>query len=160
MARWATTTLGSPIQVVEQLGEPEAAVLDAGGQLLVDVGHVLGIRECLDAGNQYPAAGNGINDVIAIGGGMWHSVALKVDGTVWACGNNSYGQLANGTLDGSTTPAQAHHHLRRGGDLLGWLARAGAQVGQHRLGRGATTGKASSATILRTPATRPRRWRV
>ena len=33
----------------------------------------------------------------AIAGGDTHSLALKDDGTVWAWGDNRYGQLGNGT---------------------------------------------------------------
>ncbi len=35
-----------------------------------------------------------------------NSLALKSDGTVWAWGENSFGQLGNGTTTGSTTPVQ------------------------------------------------------
>jgi hypothetical protein len=44
---------------------------------------------------------NNIND-IATGG--YHNLALKSDGTVWAWGWNSNGQLGNGTTDESHTP--------------------------------------------------------
>ena len=40
---------------------------------------------------------------IAAGGS--HTVALKNDGTVWAWGNNSSGQLGDGTTTDRTTPA-------------------------------------------------------
>ena len=33
----------------------------------------------------------------AIAAGMWHSMVLKTDGTVWATGYNRYGQLGDGT---------------------------------------------------------------
>jgi alpha-tubulin suppressor-like RCC1 family protein len=40
------------------------------------------------------AAGTGyLTDVVAIAAGSYHSLALKSDGTVWAWGNNGYGQL-------------------------------------------------------------------
>ena len=35
-----------------------------------------------------------------------HTLALKQDGTVWAWGNNSFGQLGNGTRQRSTTPVK------------------------------------------------------
>jgi alpha-tubulin suppressor-like RCC1 family protein len=37
----------------------------------------------------------------SFGGGVYHSVALKGDGTVWTWGDNSFGQLGNGTYTGS-----------------------------------------------------------
>jgi alpha-tubulin suppressor-like RCC1 family protein len=39
----------------------------------------------------------GLAEVAAIGGGQTHSVAVQGDGTVWAWGNNGYGQLSGGT---------------------------------------------------------------
>lgn len=43
---------------------------------------------------------------IAVACGNYHSIALRSDGTVWACGNNNYGQLGNGTRTDSLTPVQ------------------------------------------------------
>ena len=40
-----------------------------------------------------------LTNIIAIGAGDVHSIAARADGTVWAWGNNGYGQLG----DGSTT---------------------------------------------------------
>jgi alpha-tubulin suppressor-like RCC1 family protein len=37
------------------------------------------------------------NDVVAVSAGLHHSVYLKSDGTVWAAGRNSWGQLGDGT---------------------------------------------------------------
>ena len=39
-----------------------------------------------------------------IAAGRRHSVALKKDGTVWAWGENDFGQLGNGTNTGSGAP--------------------------------------------------------
>lgn len=38
------------------------------------------------------------------GGGYLHSLALRSDGTIWAWGNNFYGQLGNGLSVNSTSP--------------------------------------------------------
>jgi len=42
-----------------------------------------------------------------IAGGEEHSLALKADGTVWAWGGNSAGQLGDGTYTRRTTPVQS-----------------------------------------------------
>ncbi|MDR0334395.1 MAG: hypothetical protein LBH69_00710, partial [Methanomassiliicoccaceae archaeon] len=47
-----------------------------------------------------------LTGVIAVTGGATHSLALKSDGTVWAWGENSHGQLGDGTNDSSNTPVQ------------------------------------------------------
>ncbi|MBL0037972.1 MAG: hypothetical protein IPP36_04260 [Nitrosomonadales bacterium] len=44
--------------------------------------------------------------IIAIAAGDLHTVALKNDGTVWAWGHNSSGQLGIGTTTDSTIPVQ------------------------------------------------------
>ncbi|MBI2832109.1 MAG: Ig-like domain repeat protein [Chloroflexi bacterium] len=52
----------------------------------------------------------GIVEISAGGGsfaaGYAHSLAIKSDGTVWAWGANTYGQLGNGTTVNSSTPVQ------------------------------------------------------
>jgi alpha-tubulin suppressor-like RCC1 family protein len=49
----------------------------------------------------------GLTGVIAIAAGEYHSVALKSDGTVWAWGDNTYGQIGDSTsTPGYATPVQ------------------------------------------------------
>ncbi len=46
----------------------------------------------------------GLSDVKAIAMGRGHALALKNDGTVWAWGLNSQGQLGDGTVTYTTSP--------------------------------------------------------
>lgn len=46
-----------------------------------------------------PVQVNGLSNIIAIAAGGEHSLFLKNDGTVWACGSNAYGELGLGTSD-------------------------------------------------------------
>ncbi len=54
-----------------------------------------------------PVLVTGVTEVTAIAGGLAHSLALKADGTVWGWGDNSAGQLGNGTNWQSSKPVQA-----------------------------------------------------
>ncbi len=53
-----------------------------------------------------PVHVSGLSGIVAIAAGETHSLFLKDDGTVWACGYNASGQLGNGTLDAQNTPVQ------------------------------------------------------
>jgi RHS repeat-associated protein len=53
-----------------------------------------------------PVQVSGLSDVIAIASGGNTSLALKSDGTVWAWGQNNYGQVGNGTTTMQATPVQ------------------------------------------------------
>ena len=46
----------------------------------------------------------GLSGIIAVAAGKQHSLALKSDGTVWAWGDNSYGQLGIGSTSVPATP--------------------------------------------------------
>jgi alpha-tubulin suppressor-like RCC1 family protein len=47
-----------------------------------------------------------LTGVATVSGGMFHTVALRRDGTVWAWGNNDKGQLGDGTTINRYTPIQ------------------------------------------------------
>jgi len=47
-----------------------------------------------------------LNSVRAIMGGELHNFALTSDGSVWAWGDNSFGQLGNGTTNNASSPVQ------------------------------------------------------
>ena len=51
-------------------------------------------------GNSY------LTDIIFVSAGSNHTLALRKDGTVWAWGLNTYGQLGNNTTTGSSLPVQ------------------------------------------------------
>jgi len=53
-----------------------------------------------------PVQVSSLNSIISIGGGMNHSLFLKSDTTVWACGQNTDGQLGDGTVLNKPTPVQ------------------------------------------------------
>jgi len=57
-----------------------------------------------------------LSGIVSVQGGSHHTVALKSDGSVWAWGYNSAGQLGDGTTTERHTPVQVH-----GEDDLGFL---------------------------------------
>lgn len=46
------------------------------------------------------------SNVTAIAGGFEHSLFIKSNGSLWAMGNNNYGQLGNGTFNNTNQPGQ------------------------------------------------------
>ncbi len=67
-------------------------------------------------------SGNPLDNVLSLSGGYRHTCASRDDGSVWCWGNNSFGQLGNGTTVSSTgTAVQA---LPVGSDIVlvdvGW----------------------------------------
>jgi alpha-tubulin suppressor-like RCC1 family protein len=50
----------------------------------------------------------GLTDVVAIAAGGAFSLAVRSDGTVWAWGDNSHGELGVGTVVDSNVPVQVH----------------------------------------------------
>ncbi len=49
----------------------------------------------------------GLAQVVAIASGTFHNLALQADGTVWAWGNDDFGQLGDGTVGTPSTVATA-----------------------------------------------------
>lgn len=52
------------------------------------------------------AAVPGLDNVVALSAGYSHVLALKADGTVWSMGQNTLGQLGNGSTTSSAVPVQ------------------------------------------------------
>jgi alpha-tubulin suppressor-like RCC1 family protein len=59
------------------------------------------------SGSLTPVQVVGLVDVVAIGAGWSHSLAVKSDGTLWTWGENGSGQLGNGSIVDSAVPVQA-----------------------------------------------------
>lgn len=93
-------------------------VVDPSGSLGVNQTYSLVVPDCavqsteghlLSAGLSYVfSTGNSPygSPVKAIAAGDGHVLAVREDGTVWAWGDNGYGQLGNGTTIGSSVPIQ------------------------------------------------------
>src|SRR6266567_4846043 len=82
---------------------------------------------------------SGLSGLVAIAAGGYHSLALKSDRTVWACGNNSTGQLGNGTNTNINTPVAVS-------GLSGVVAIAGGF--EHSLALRATARSGPGATAI------------
>ncbi|MFC2173919.1 RCC1 domain-containing protein [Acidobacteriota bacterium] len=65
-----------------------------------------------------------LTDVIAVACGGVHSLVLKRDGTVYACGYNRYGELGDGTYTNANLPVQVRN-MDNTGFLTGITAIAG-----------------------------------
>ncbi|MBN9661584.1 MAG: hypothetical protein J0H49_25535 [Acidobacteria bacterium] len=85
-----------------------------------------------------------LTGVVAIAAGIYHTLALRSDGTVWAWGDNSNGQLGDGTLTTRSSPVQvpgltgitsiaagAYHSLARKNDgaVFAWGQNSQGEVG-------------------------------
>ncbi|MDR4509236.1 MAG: hypothetical protein MRJ65_13595 [Candidatus Brocadiaceae bacterium] len=53
-----------------------------------------------------PTKIHNLKNIVAIASGWEHNLALKSDGTVWAWGNNHFGQLGNGNVTEGSAPVQ------------------------------------------------------
>src|ERR1700687_5115965 len=58
------------------------------------------------SGLSTPVQASNLSSVVSVRGGEQHSLALKSDGTVWAWGNDGWGQLGNGKYASSSSPIQ------------------------------------------------------
>lgn len=117
----------------------------------------LGNGTTITVGRTVPIAVPGLNGFIAVAAGRFHSLALKNDGTVWSWGNNSFGQLGDGSTANRASPVQIpgltgitaisageYHSLARKSDgtVYSWGSNS---VGQ--LGDGTTTSRLSPVVV-------------
>lgn len=91
-----------------------------------------------------PTIVTGLSNVSSISAGSNHYLALTRDGNLFTWGNNTHGELGNGTLDNSLKPIQVHgvsdvvqisaggNHsivIKRDGSMIAWGDNGAGQVG-------------------------------
>jgi hypothetical protein len=106
------------------------------------------------AGSLTPVRISGLRGRIKqVSGGLTHSLAVLTDGTVWAWGENDFGQLGDGTTVDRRTPVQVPGltnitqvdagtsfslALRSDGTVLSWGANQSGQLGNGTVGNDRT----------------------
>ena len=81
------------------------APLQTGGQVRCWGWNVYGqLGDGSNADSSTPVAVNGLTDVVALTGGLYHTCALLASGVVSCWGYNYYGQLGDGSTTDRTTP--------------------------------------------------------
>ncbi|NBD23058.1 RCC1 domain-containing protein [Paenibacillus glycinis] len=104
-----------------------------------------------------PVQVQGLDPAVAISGGLFHSLAVKDDGTVWTWGNNWEGQLGDGSKTERDAPVQVEgltdvvyvaaggqHSLaiKSDGTLWSWGLNRGGQLGD-----GTETGRVAPVQV-------------
>ena len=116
-----------------------------------------------------PVAVTGLASATSIAAGSNHACAVLADGTVRCWGNGNYGELGDGTGDGSSVPVQARGvttatGVAAGGDMAGAhtcaLLRDGTVTcwgmnGSGQLGDGTTIGRSAPVPVVAAPLPTP-----
>ena len=112
------------------------------------------------------ADGTGLSGVVGILAARNHTVYLKSDGTVWAAGRNTYGQLGDGTTTDSSNPVQVTNADGTGlSGVVGISAGSSHTVylmsdgtvwavgsnGNGQLGEGTTTDSTTPVQVVKAP---------
>lgn len=69
-----------------------------------------------------------MDNVSDISAGLYHAMAVRKDGSLWAWGRNEYGQLGIGTTTDSHRPVRVEDNVRTvtcGYTISAWITRNG-----------------------------------
>lgn len=86
--------------------KPGGTVWATGGNTNGQLGDATNTQRTVAVQVKGPGGAGFLTDVVDIAAGDAHSLFLKSDGTVWACGSNDYNQLGDGTTTPRNTPVQ------------------------------------------------------
>src|SRR5271165_576227 len=95
--------------------------IPSGGSLLIAKNSTLNVQ-AFQAGSASNLVSVNYGIDATVSAGAQHSLILKDDGTVWASGDNSAGELGNGTTTSSSTPVQVLAPLGQSGFLQNIIA--------------------------------------
>jgi alpha-tubulin suppressor-like RCC1 family protein len=119
-----------------------STAVPGSGQLTIDRSLVLKVRAFATGQDPSPVRRADFVVTGALAAGTNHTVALKVDGTVWTWGQNASGQVGDGTTTNRTSPVQvltgaiaiaagAQHTVavKADGTVWAWGLNSGGQLG-------------------------------
>jgi alpha-tubulin suppressor-like RCC1 family protein len=96
------------VAISASFGHHSMALADDGGVWVwgynAEGQHGNGTSDPVTGVGATPDRVSGLEGVVAIAAGSWHCTALRSDGSVWAWGDNSWGQLGDGTTTNRFTP--------------------------------------------------------
>lgn len=99
----ASHLVGAPSTTSVTAGASHTLLRDADGRIWC-VGDNSS-RQCgPNGGSTFPVVATPFADALGMAAGLWHSIVLRADGTVWSWGTVRYGSLGDGTTLSSATP--------------------------------------------------------